>query len=436
MGRTKRTRCKRRQTTYEEKHLGFDVRFQHLVQWMKNNGWTHSLQLSPTDFPSTGRGLKTLQYIASGDTIVNIPGKLLMTVETASKSLFGWLFKRKCFLTQQVLAAHLLFERHLEDESFWVKYIMSLPEKVGTPVFTSSEEVNALPEDLSHTVNSFKDSVTKLFTEILDSISSDDRCPHCLVNISQIFTLDNFLWAWFVINSRAVYICPEHNSDHGLDLSDSNCLALAPFLDMFNHSNEAKVQAYVSKFDGFYQVKTMKPYKRFSQVFIHYGDHSNVKLFLEYGFIMPKNIHDTLQLTFEEIHSAVQEQGQSNISKLTYNFLKSHDILSNLHLSAEGISWSAKVLIYVLLFSETIDPKTIQLKVFSNNYTESEICEIQKIGRILVDKKSTVFKGHLKKMIDYKDSNILGNISRSFHMAIDLYNEYLNILLCCDKSFN
>lgn len=435
MGRTKRIRCKRKQSTTQEKHLGFDVRFQHLVQWMKNNGWNHSVQLVPTDFPSTGRGLKTLQYIASGDTLVSIPGKLLMTVETASKSLFGWLFKRRCFLTQQVLSAHLLFERHLEDESFWVKYIMSLPEEVGTPVFSSSEEVNALPEDVSLRVNSFKNSVTKLFTDISDSISSDDKCPHCSSSVAKIFTLDNFLWAWFVINSRAVYISPEHNRDHGLLLSDSNCLALAPLLDMFNHSNEAKVQACVSKFDGFYHVKTMKPYRRYSQVFIHYGDHSNVKLFLEYGFIISKNIHDTLPLDFEEIHSVVQEQGPSNINKLTYNFLKSHDILSNLHLCAEGISWSAKVLIYVLLFSGKIDPKTIQLKVFSNNYTENEICEIHNIGRMLVEKKSDVFKGELKKMIEFKGSNPVVNVSKSFQMVIDLYNEYLNILLYSDKSF-
>ncbi|KAG8336369.1 SET domain-containing protein 4 [Homalodisca vitripennis] len=435
MGRTWRRRCRRKCSTDQVVSLGQDKKFQQLVQWMKHNGWSQVGRLAPTDFPSTGRGLKALQHISSGDILATIPGKLLMTVETASKSLFGDVFRRNKLLTQQVLAAHIVFEKHLGEKSFWANYISSLPEEIKTPVFSSSAEIEALPEHLSSKLNTYRSNVSELFRMLAESMTSVEKCSHCDMYLSQILTEDCFLWAWFIINSRAVYISPEHNSDHDLILSDKNCLALAPYLDMFNHSNDAKVQAFFNELDGSYQIRTLAPYKRFSQVFIHYGDHSNLKLYLEYGFIMPKNIHDILPLTFDDVYSTIiGVQQRNNVSKMTYCFLKSHDLLKNIHLSADGMSWSAKALVYVLLFSDKIDPKTIQLKVYSSNFTESEMIEIFKIGTILVQNKRAQVKLLLQNMIEAKDTKFSGNVSGSFILAIDLYNEYLEVLSECEKS--
>uniref|UniRef100_A0A1B6KDA9 SET domain-containing protein n=1 Tax=Graphocephala atropunctata TaxID=36148 RepID=A0A1B6KDA9_9HEMI len=435
MGRTWRWRRRRKCATDQVISLGQDKKFQQLLQWMKLNGWRQVGRLVPTDFPGTGRGLQTLQHIPSGDMLASVPGKLLMTVETASKSLFGDVFRRKKMLTQQVLAAHLVFEKHLGDQSFWVNYIGSLPEEIKTPVFSSSAEIEALPDQISSKVNTFRSNVLELFRALVESITSVDKCPHCDLGLSEILTVDCFLWAWFIINSRAVYISPERNSDHNVALTDQNCLALAPYLDIFNHSNDAKVQAFIDEHNGSYQIRTLAPYKKFSQVFIHYGDHSNLKLYLEYGFIMSRNIHDVLPITFDDVYSTiVSAQQRNNVSKVTYCFLKSHDLLKNIYLSADGMSWSAKALVYVLLYSDKIDPKTIQLKVYSSNFTDSEIAEIFNIGQMLVQLKRTQVKSLLQNMIQAKDEKLSSNVTESFILAMELYMEYLNVLSNCENS--
>lgn len=430
MGRTQRLRRRRKISSDHRCSLGHEKGYIELIAWMKHNGWNSTISATPSDFASTGRGLCALQNINVGDVIANIPGKLLMTTETASNSLFGWLFKRKTFMCQQVLAAHLMFERHLGNNSFWADYISYLPEQIGTPVFSKSE-IDTLPEELKCKISDFNSNVLEMFSELSSSFLPEDKCSHCSKTVLEIFTLESFSWAWFIINSRAVFVSPEHNNDHGLSLFDKNCLALAPYLDIFNHSNEAKVQAVFNEVDRSYQVKTMTPFKKFSQVFIHYGDHSNMKLFLEYGFIMPKNIHDTLPVTFEEVFSTLQVHQQRIITKSTYQFLKSHDFLTNMYLNADGISWSTKALIFVLLFSCVLDPKTIQLKVYSNDFNEHEIQEVFNVAQVLVENKRAQIQDYLQKMLSGESSNAI-RVTAGFSMAADLYKEYLNVLCYCD----
>ena len=54
---------------------------------------------------------------------------------------------------------------------------------------------------------------------------------------------EKFAWAWFTVNTRGVYFPDQHDN-----------LALAPFLDMFNHS--AHVQVQVEQKNQFYNLKS------------------------------------------------------------------------------------------------------------------------------------------------------------------------------------
>lgn len=48
-----------------------------------------------------------------------------------------------------------------------------------------------------------------------------------------------FLWAWHIVNTRCIYVPTEPNPL--FDNSDGDCLAVIPFVDMFNHSNDYQV---------------------------------------------------------------------------------------------------------------------------------------------------------------------------------------------------
>ena len=84
------------------------------------------------------------------------------------------------------------------------------------------------------------------------------------------------------------------------ELEDSSeCLALAPYLDLLNHSFDAVMEAGVDihKSTSGYQIVTKTKIKKFGQAFINYGPHDNTKLLLEYGFFLPNNPHEGFNLT-------------------------------------------------------------------------------------------------------------------------------------------
>ena len=52
------------------------------------------------------------------------------------------------------------------------------------------------------------------------------------------FTLSSFKWAWTSVSTRCVYMRP---SDFTAGGSEDNCIALAPLLDLLNHSANVQV---------------------------------------------------------------------------------------------------------------------------------------------------------------------------------------------------
>ena len=55
-----------------------------------------------------------------------------------------------------------------------------------------------------------------------------------------------------------------------------------------------------------YEIYTnISPYKKCVQVFINYGPHDNRKLFVEYGFILPKNVYIVIPISLKLLHSVV-----------------------------------------------------------------------------------------------------------------------------------
>lgn len=56
----------------------------------------------------------------------------------------------------------------------------------------------------------------------------------------------DFLWAWHVINTRSVYMEQAKNCQVRRTPEDPDNFALAPFLDLLNHSDTAQVRSTTS----------------------------------------------------------------------------------------------------------------------------------------------------------------------------------------------
>ena len=125
-----------------------------------------------------------------------------------------------------------------------------------------------------------------------------------MIYSSATLSLEFFQWAWFCVNTRAVFYQDSSRQDrnkhlNGLNMNMTdvleNNMALAPYLDMFNHDEEVVVEAGFNKTSQCYEIRSNRHIKKYQQVFINYGPHDNLKLFLEYGFIMKTNLHKVVE---------------------------------------------------------------------------------------------------------------------------------------------
>lgn len=380
MGRTRRQRSRtRKEKTKAPVNLSSDDSFVRLTRWMSSRGWKQPSKLCLAKFENTGRGLMARHPIQSGDVLVSIPASLLITTATVCNSAVGHILKTSAtkaevFLCQEILALFLLWERHLGNSSIWKNYIDTLPLSFTTPHGLHAYHVKNFPWFLQENVcNSLQ--VTQNCFKHLSSILQKISCDHCQIAALDIFTWDSFLWGWCCVNTRAVFIEPENVPPHSLVLKDRNCLALAPYLDMFNHSDTAKVNVDLNPANNCYEIVTLQPVSKFKEVFINYGPHSNSKLFLEYGFILPTNVQDSVPVTFDHILEACKLSGC--VIQYEYNkvkFLKKHNLISQLYVSDTGLSWNCSTLLKILL-TTSCDAKFWEQLSFMGSDSDSMVCD-------------------------------------------------------------
>jgi len=103
---------------------------------------------------------------------------------------------------------------------------------------------------------------------------------------------DDYTWAWLTVNTRSLFYkldTPEYE-----DLPRDECMALCPFIDYFNHSDdgckvELTPEGYTVTTNSVIDVPG-------TQLFVSYGCHSNDFLLVEYGFILNGNKWDEVSI--------------------------------------------------------------------------------------------------------------------------------------------
>lgn len=427
MGRTARRRRRCKPASDHRPSTGYQFEIVSLTTWMKTHGWKPTCRLTPARFADTGRGLMAAQNIDVGQPLAIVPGGLVITVDSVFASPFGKHFTA-AYKTQQVLAAYLMFERHKGSESFWHNYIVSLPATVSNAAYCDAAD---LPDDLSEKVSDHQNTISTTFEQIVSEMGSV-VCSHCSRAYSDIFTFEAYKWAWSIVNTRAVYISPDCSLKNKIKLSDVNNLALAPYIDMFNHSPDACVRAIVNRLNGAYTIVTEKLFKKRSEVFINYGPHSNTKLFLEYGFVVPSNPQDSVRLSANEIISKTNK----SLNKNRMDKLKSYDLLDGHYCTSEGLSWSTRILIYLSVYSGRLNDEELKNRVFANLFDENEIEAISKIGTTIVKTKLEETKHWESNMSSTVLKNDQAEKLTGFMVALELVKENRRLLEKCLQSLN
>ncbi|KAK6645631.1 hypothetical protein RUM43_001911 [Polyplax serrata] len=401
MGRTKRKRKKKREN--------------------ERNDWTVVINLQKTmkvkcgnirvgHFKETGRGIRCTRNIEKGDTLIALPLRNLITPDSTSK-VFS-LLKGYDRHPQLDLSVLLIYESHLDRDSEYYCYLSTLPESYSNLFFCTAREADLLPNSLKKLLTEQKKKVESLFEKLVYCLN-DSKCPHCGMTMSKL-ARDKFIWAWFTVNTRSVYYeDEEHNK----------LMALAPLLDMFNHSSEAQTDMSIDFNNQLYILKTNVGFKKDTQAYINYGSHSNLTLLLEYGFILPVNPYDEVKFTFEEIVDCVKQYSHKygSISKLKYNFILSNRLNQNLVKTLDEFSWNMNSLIYVLI-AEDENLGILQSKTYSSELTRTEQQITNTIKEALVQNKLQILKDELSEMEHLK------NCTESFRLAKEFVKTNMAIL--------
>ena len=137
----------------------------------------------------------------------------------------------------QVLCIFVICEQQSGSLSTWKPYIDVLPSTYSNPLHWSACEINLLPRCIRHKANnqvqSTKDSYTCLKAELLPKLELDNPL------LKGVITWAKFAWAWSSVNTRCVYMV-QRRSEH-LNTAEEDHYALAPFLDLLNHSANVQV---------------------------------------------------------------------------------------------------------------------------------------------------------------------------------------------------
>ncbi|XP_028902050.2 SET domain-containing protein 4 [Zeugodacus cucurbitae] len=422
-----------------------------LIYQLSCQGWHNSTRLTAREFPITGRGVcSKVQKYAAGDTLISLPLKCLVTIKTLEeathfKSLFDItkFHKDRKISFQALLALYILHERHLEEASHISAYINSIPKHFSTPYFCPIAELQRLPEEiLEKTVE--QNRLIRENYACLKSVFHRNDCSYCGQQcFEEIYTLDAFKWAYFAVNTRSVYVFsrqfkPDKCYFQPL-LSDEPNMALAPFLDLFNHSADVTTSADLLPTGPNKQLEYVLTLERSttetllprSQLFISYGALSNYKLLTEYGFFIPQNQHDYFSFSLTDIEDFLkQDKTYSNLilHRNKFVFIRHHNLHDEMFVHHDdGASHNLCVILHLLVHVQSIYPNVLNQEAFGAADRLANVeCEV----RSLVEYKINTYRRFIVDLEKLHSLSESGKVAKSYMEKCIRYLEaYLDLAM-------
>ncbi|CAF0791270.1 unnamed protein product [Adineta ricciae] len=241
---------------------------------------------------------------------IQIPTCLLMSTESAKNSstftmpTSDLLEQGEEHIDQEtlILSLFLLHERSKGIQSHWYPYIQLLPQTFSTPLFHKENYLESTP-------------VFYLSQTMYHSMSEVCNLIH-----SHTFTLEEFLWAYTVISSRAFKIAEIGTT-------------LIPVVDLANHVSLAREANLATKgidkqTDRFVLTTTEKKIVQGEELCIRYNELANWQLLLYYGFAIENNAFDSvfLQLKIDPDEPYEMEMKKTLLLNLDDDLFLDHEL--------------------------------------------------------------------------------------------------------------
>ncbi|KAI9914466.1 hypothetical protein PsorP6_008117 [Peronosclerospora sorghi] len=253
-----------------------------LLEWLESHGTTNKLVDIRYLSKLEGHGVFSKTPLASGQVTLQVPFKLVMSIESVAHSDLAPVVEKYPQLPDdELLALHLMHERNKGGNSFFAPFIASLPTTFDLPIYWTETELKELEgTNVLLLTQLMKQQLKRDFDHIHQAIVIDN--PD-VFSSSPTLTLEDYTWAMSVIWSRAF----------GINKGGKYLRVLCPAMDMFNH--DVRINNPLDDFVSFDDEKQMMTHHvptavtAGSALNISYGQYSNAKLLYSYGFIGREN---------------------------------------------------------------------------------------------------------------------------------------------------
>ncbi|KAM8817345.1 SET domain-containing protein 4 isoform 2-T2 [Rhynchonycteris naso] len=402
-GRGRTSRIRRRKLFRSSESRGVSEshkpEFIELKKWLKERKFEDT-NLVPACFPDTGRGLMSRTSLQEGQMIISLPENCLLTTDTVIRSYLGaYIAKWKPPLSPLLaLCTFLVAEKHAGDWSPWKPYLETLPKAYTCPVCLEPEVVTLLPKPLKAQAREQRSRVQELFTSSGDFFSSLQ--PLFSEAVESIFSYSAFLWAWCTVNTRAVYM--KRGQRQCFSTEPDTC-ALAPYLDLLNHSPHVQVKAAFNEETRCYEIRTGARCRRHEEVFICYGPHDNRQLLLEYGFVPPRNPQASVAVSQDMLVKYLPSSDKQMNKKIS--ILKDHEFIENLTFGWDGPSWRLLSALKLLCLGAEELPywkKVLLGEIISDTNEKTSLDIAQKICHYFIEETNSM----LQKVSHMKDKDM------------------------------
>ncbi|XP_063821413.1 SET domain-containing protein 4 [Ostrinia nubilalis] len=382
MGRTQRKRKQNKvrnfRTCDDEKDLIL------LNTWLSKQSIRRNEKLVLAVFEDTGRGVLTKRKILAGEELINLPlNSTLNVITILTDQAFCSIFlenKSSCLLDykqsvsfQSLLAFYLTYLKVQGSETKWHLYLNSLPREYTVPYFLPSNIQCDIHSDIQTVISKQTDIIRSSYDIFYTILRSSASKNNFVAKFQNNFDVSVYEWAYFTVNTRCVFmdltnvLNLKNVSDSILNLiNDNTKISLCPYLDMINHSanarNETKLMVRKSMenvnivnldqdffSDVWFSIYTKNNFEPFTQVFICYGDSHNLKLITEYGFFLPDNDLDYVCFPFEDIVTYLGTKS-IKLSQEQCSFITSHGLNKDLYIDFRGLSFNLYGLLMVVKY--------------------------------------------------------------------------------------
>ncbi|KAF7993010.1 hypothetical protein HCN44_005791 [Aphidius gifuensis] len=255
------------------------------IDWLKDNN-ANIDGISIAEFPGFELGLKAEKSYEANELLLEIPGKLIFSVETAASELSTIqndpLIQH---MPQVALAIALLIERH-KTNSKWKAYINMLPTNYSTVLYMTTNDMielkgsPTLEASLKHCRN-----IARQYSYFNQFFQNNNNQVSDLLR--DVFTYEEYCWAVSTVMTRQ-NIIPSRNDSQMIH-------ALIPMWDMCNHEEGIITTDFNINSDTC-ECYVKRSFNKGEQIFINYGLRTNSEFFVHSGFVYPDNKNDGFKL--------------------------------------------------------------------------------------------------------------------------------------------